>query len=262
MNSVAEEYTLHDNQIEKKKTTKSNTAASVSTNGGRQGRRREGKQKSLADDNRHPDKNSQHTCTNTLLNVFSRQDTRKQHVRLLSLSASLSNKQCDDHTFKHAYTVDCNSLSITRSLTLCKNFGLLCGTCGKTRLCVPSATHHHSLEKVPRRERLWTFLGAPSESRWAGTHSRTTRGGASPDHRCRLLLRAKRKPRLADDGKSERPAATQCRSEHITSSQRLFATATPSPSPLRVTVSLILKQVKVVMVFVQCRFHSTPAAEA
>lgn len=177
MNSVAEEYTLHDNQIEKKKTTKSNTAASVSTNGGRQGRRREGKQKSLADDNRHPDKNSQHTCTNTLLNVFSRQDTRKQHVRLLSLSASLSNKQCDDHTFKHAYTVDCNSLSITRSLTLCKNFGLLCGTCGKTRLCVPSATHHHSLEKVPRRERLWTFLGAPLESRWAGTHSRTTRGG-------------------------------------------------------------------------------------
>lgn len=89
MNSVAEEYTLHDNHVEKKKTTKSNTAASVSTNGGRQGRR-EGETKSLADDNRHPDKNSQHTRVNTLLNVFSRQDTRKQHVRLLSLSLSLS----------------------------------------------------------------------------------------------------------------------------------------------------------------------------
>lgn len=101
---------------------------------GRQGRR-ESKQRSLTNDNRRPDKNSQHTCINTLLSwTYSQDKTLANNTSDSFCSLSLSNKQCDDHIFKHAYTVDCNSLSVTRSLTLCKNFGLLCGTCGKTRL--------------------------------------------------------------------------------------------------------------------------------
>lgn len=162
----------------KKKLVKSNTAASVSTNGGRQGRRRESKQKSLADDNRHPDKNSQHTCTNTLLNVFSRQDTRKQHVRLLSLSLSPTNNAMITPSSTRTQLIVTPSLSLAYRHFV-KILVYSVELAEKLELYVPSATHHHSFEKVHRRERSWTFLGAPLESRWAGTHSRTTRGGLS-----------------------------------------------------------------------------------
>lgn len=94
--------------ILKRKNIQNATVQSQQMEGGKA--EREGKKESLTEDNRHPDKNSQHTRINTLLNVFSRQDARKQHARLLSLSFSPTN-----NAITSSSTVDCSSPPLSPS---------------------------------------------------------------------------------------------------------------------------------------------------
>lgn len=214
--------------ILKRKNIQNATLQSQQMEGGKA--EREGKKESLTEDNRHPDKNSQHTRINTLLNVFSRQDARKQHARLPSLSLSLQQTM---QSHLRARLIVAPPLSLPRLSTLHKNFGLLCVELAqKLDTYVPSPTHHHVLgKKVQRREQSWTFSGGPSVGRHALLHTHTR--GLSDTPMPAVSCSRNETPRLAGYGQSERPAITQRRcSEHIKSSQRhpcavIPATASP-----------------------------------
>lgn len=116
-----------------------------------------------------------------------------------------------------AHTVDCGSLSHSLIYSLLhKNFGLLCGTCGKTRRVRSPFNAPPRTWKGPALGNSRGLFWGPT--RWAGTHFCTTHG-ASSIHHCWVVLSVKRMPCLADYGESKRPPITQRCSEHIRSSQ-------------------------------------------